>query len=296
MARTKPSERSPPSVATRGRSLPPPIAGGRAADAGKTTYDVSDARASSANSTADRAIDILLLFSLETPVWTTAQIAEYFAMPRSTTHRYISSLRACALLVESANGGWKLGPRIFPLARAAAAGNSVIGIAAPFLRELNEAFGEAVFLYERIGLDTVALERLETTHRVKLIYSRGQILPWPGAASAKVLLAFAPPSVQRAALQYATPVQYTPRTIRSVRELRGVLKMIARDGFAYSDQERDEGIRAIAAPVFARGDGRLCITMSGPVFRMTDDKLSIMIARVRKIADAISAALQSAEI
>lgn len=295
MPRTKRAERAPRSISKRARSSPRRLAVASAADPEEITINASLSRASSANSTADRAIDILLLFSLEAPVWTTTQIAEHFAMPRSTTHRYISSLRSCALLVESARGGWKLGPRIFPLARAAAAGNSVIGIATPFLHKLNEAFGEAVILYERIGLDTIALERLETTHRVKLVYSRGQILPWPGAASAKVLLAFAPPSVQDEALACASPVRYTPKTIRSVRELRSALRTIVRDGYAFSDQERDEGIRAIAAPVFARGEARHCITMSGPVFRMTDAKVPIMTERVRTIAAAISEALQSAE-
>ena len=163
-------------------------------------------------------------------------------------------------------------------------------------RDLNNAFGEAVTLYERIGHDSVALDRCEAQHRVKLVYSRGQILPWPGAASAKVLLAFAMPGEQADMLSSMVPVRYTDKTITSIAALRKAISKIIRDGYAYSDQERDEGIRAIAAPIFSTGRGRYCITMSGPLFRMTDSKVPTMIARVCSTASSITEALRVAEI
>lgn len=267
------------------------------AERGKAVSAQADAgqvapRIASANSTADRALDILLLFSLEKPVWSTAEIAAHFSMPRSTAHRYISSLRAYALLVENADGGWHLGPRLFPLARAARAATSIVTVAAPFLRSLNDAFGEAVMLYERIGHDTVALDRYEAQHRVKLVYSRGQILPWPGAASSKVLLAFAPSAEQEELIGSLVPTRYTSHTIGSVSALRKALARIVKDGYAYSDQERDEGIRAVAAPIFDGARCRYCITMSGPLFRMTDAQIPAMIAKVTATAAGITEALR----
>jgi DNA-binding IclR family transcriptional regulator len=252
-------------------------------------------KAGAANATADRAIDILLLFSEDRPVWSTAEIAEHFGMPRTTTYRYISSLRSYALIVEDESGGYRLGPKIFPLARVAKAGTSIMTVAAPHLEELNRAFGEAVTLYERIGHESIALDRFESRHRVKMMYSRGQILPWPGAASAKVLLANAPPSEQEAIFPLLVPVRYTEKTIRSPKLLRLALRKIRDDGYAYSDQEREEGVRAIAAPIFSAGDGRYCVTMSGPLFRITTDKLPVMIAAVRRTAQSISDELKTTE-
>lgn len=253
---------------------------------------VVSSRLASANATADRALDILLLFTLEKPVWSSAEIAEHLGMPRSTTHRYINSLRAYALLVENKDGGWHLGPRLFPLARAARAATSIVSMAAPFLRSLNDAFGEAVMLYERIGHDSIVLDRYEAQHRVKLVYSRGQILPWPGAASSKVLLAFAPASEQETLISSLVPTRYTSHTIGSVAALRKALARIAKDGYAYSDQERDEGVRAIAAPVFDHEGGRYCITMSGPLFRMTDARIPAMTRKVVETAARITEAMQ----
>jgi AraC-like DNA-binding protein len=126
---------------------------------------VAPPKAGAANSTADRAIDILLLFSEDRPVWSVAEISEHFGMPRTTTYRYISSLRSYALIVEDASGGYRLGPKIFPLARVAKAGTSIITVASLHLEELNGAFGEAVTLYERIGHESIALDRFESRHR-----------------------------------------------------------------------------------------------------------------------------------
>src|SRR3990172_2284296 len=78
-------------------------------------------RLRAANTTADRAIDTLLLFSDEKPNWSAAEIAARFDMPRSTVYRYLNTLHTYALIVEDADGGFQLGPRIFPLARIAKA-------------------------------------------------------------------------------------------------------------------------------------------------------------------------------
>jgi DNA-binding IclR family transcriptional regulator len=288
-------------MGSRGRPLPQAAdatPGGPVADRHPAKrHRGRDARpkAGAANSTADRAIDILLLFSEDRPIWSTTEIAEHFGMPRTTTYRYISSLRSYALIVEDESGGYRLGPKIFPLARVAKAGTSIMTVAAPHLAELNRAFGEAVTLYERVGHESIALDRRESRHRVKMMYTRGQILPWPGAASAKVLLANAPPSEQEAIFRLLVPVRYTAKTIKSPKLLRSALKRIRDQGYAYSDQEREEGVRAIAAPIFSAGEGRYCVTMSGPLFRMTADKLTAMIAAVRRAAQRITDDLKTIE-
>jgi len=74
-----------------------------------------------------------------------------------------------------------------------------------------------------------------------MICSRGQILPWPGAASSKVLLAHAPQDEQKAIFQPLVPVRYTSITIKTPKLLRAALKKIAGDGYTYSDHERKEG-------------------------------------------------------
>jgi IclR family KDG regulon transcriptional repressor len=128
-----------------------------------------------------------------------------------------------------------------------------------------------------------------------MIYSRGQILPWPGAASSKVLLAHAPSDEQEAIFRLLVPVRYTTKTIKTPKLLRAALKKIVADGYTYSDQEREEGVRAVAAPIFSRGEGRYCVTMSGPMFRFTTEKLPSMVAAVRATAQRVTDELKAIE-
>lgn len=246
-----------------------------------------------ANSTADRAIDILLVFSEERPVWSAAEIAEHFAMPRSTTYRYINSLRSYALIVEDKSGGYHVGPKIFPLARVAKASTSILRISAPELRKLNDLYGEAVSLYQRVGQIIISVEHLESHHPVRITFPRTEMLPWPATASAKVLLAFANPADQEAIFRLLEPVRYTKRTITSRVALRKVLEKIRRDGYAFSDEEREEGVRAIAVPIFIRGEAQYNVTLSGLSFRLTNERLPEIISSVRATASGISDAIAS---
>lgn len=255
----------------------------------------SGSKLGAANSTADRAIDILLVFSEERPVWSAAEIAAHFTMPRSTTYRYINSLRAYALIAEDKSGGYHLGPKIFPLARVAKASASILSISSPELRKLNDKFGEAVSLYQRVGEKIISVEHIESRHPVRITFPRGEMLPWPATASAKVLLAFANRADQEAIFRLIEPVRYTSRTITSRKALRKVLEKIRHDGYAFSDEEREEGVRAIAAPVFVRGEAKYDVTLSGLTFRLTDERLPEIISAVRSTASAISDAIESTD-
>ena len=264
-------------------------------ESNKESTSKQGSKLGAANSTADRAIDILLVFSEEHLVWSAADIAAHFGMPRSTTYRYINSLRAYRLIVEDESGGYRLGPKIFPLARVAKASNSILRVAASRLRKLNDAFGEAVSLFQRIGEDVVNLDHIESRYPVRITYPRGQMLPWPATASAKVLLAFANRAEQGTIFRLLEPVRYTKKTITNLKTLRKVLEKIRHDGYAFSDEERDLGVRAIAAPIFIRGEARYSITLSGVSFRLTDNRIPAIVSAVKETASTISADLAATE-
>jgi len=248
-----------------------------------------------ANSTADRAIDILLLFTDDHPVWSAADIAAHFGMPRSTTYRYLNSLRSYALIVEDETVGFRLGPRVFPLARVAKSHMSVIRIAQPELVKLAATFGELVVLHQRVGYDIVALDRIESPHRVSLSSTRSHLLPWPATSSAKVLLAFAPQAERDELLRMLHPVKYTPHTLTTKAALKSDLDRIRSQGYGTTEEERDEGVWGAAAPVFERGEARYCLAVAAPRFRLTRDKMADMVRDVRVAAENITAMIAAVE-
>lgn len=68
--------------------------------------------------------------------------------------------------------------------------------------------------------------------------------------------------------------RYTDSTITSPQELHRVMKEVRRDGFALSLEERELGVRSIAAPVFDSTGGVVAsICVGGPIFRVSESDL-----------------------
>lgn len=244
---------------------------------------------SSTNSTADRAVDVLLLFDEQHPVRSASEVSQLLGMPRSTTYRYLQTLRSKGLLEEESPRGFRLGSRILQLARVARIGLGLPEVALPVMREVAAKTREAVLLTRRSGASVVCVERVESTQPVRLSYERGHVLPVHAGASAKVLLAFADPAEIDAVLATSRLPRFTASTVTDPKILRRQLLEIRSAGYAMSDGEVDEGVRGIAAPIFA-ADGRVAagLSVAGPAFRLDGKRLPVIVRAVREGAEAIS--------
>jgi len=70
------------------------------------------------------------------------------------------------------------------------------------------------------------------------------------------------------------------------------LTSIRSDGCAYSIEELEAGLNAVAAPVFTfNGQVVAALSASGPSYRLTEQRLPEISATVRAAADRISARL-----
>lgn len=248
------------------------------------------------NAVADRALEILLCFTDDTPTRTADQLGEANGMSRSTTYRYLNSLRSTGFLVEEPGRGYRLGPKIIEMARIARRFNSILDIARPYLSQIASETGEVVQLLERVGSHVIMLDNIESRHRIGLTYTRGQLLPSPAGASAKVLIAYAPTVEREAILASVSLERYTDRSITDRTELERHLALVRQQGYAINDGELDEGIRAVAAPIQGRDAVRYAVSLVGPWFRLTDEKMPDLIEAVTRCAAEISARLREYEI
>ncbi len=244
------------------------------------------------NSTADRALDILTLFSAEKPVWTGSEVATALGVARSTGYRYLQSLIGSGFLEETA-GGARLGPRIFELARSARAGLGLSEVSLPVMRLLAGRLNETVLLTRRSGRSVVCLELAEARQMVRLSYDRGQILPINAGAAAEVLLAWADPKEVRALLAQGPLESFTPKTLTDPEELRERLAYIRKRGVAVSRGELDEHILGVAAPI-RNAAGAVCaaISVAALAVRVPRTELKNVEAAVRHAAATITRDLE----
>jgi DNA-binding IclR family transcriptional regulator len=253
-------------------------------------------KAVSANSTADRAIEILLAFDAAHPVWTPTALAQHLEMPRSTIYRYFNSLKHYGLIIEDRDGGFQLSAKIVELARVAKSTTTVMRIARPHLEALSEKFGEFTSLRELIAPELVPVDRIDCRHHVRIPYLRNTTLPWPATAGAKVMLAFSTPREVEEMFKLFTPIAYTPNTITERSLLEKELERVRRQGYAVSNEERDEGVSGVAAPIFSGGRLAYCIALGGPSFRFVGNNLAQMTDQITDAVEAITAELAQYEL
>ena len=117
----------------------------------------------------------------------------------------------------------------------------------------------------------------------------GELTPLHATSSGKILLAFMAPAHRREVLATAGLVRLTPHTITSLEALDEQIEAAARDGFACSIEELEEGLNAIAAPVRDHtGQVIAALSVSGPVYRFTRQRLGEVAPDVIAAAAAIS--------
>ena len=81
----------------------------------------------------------------------------------------------------------------------------------------------------------------------------------------------------------------TPNTITDEASLLQELDKVREQGYAIDDVENEEGIRCVGAPVFGyEGEPVAALSLSGPAFRMTSERVEELSEAVRMTAARIS--------
>ena len=246
------------------------------------------------NSTALRAIEVLLVFDEVAPPVSATEVAQRLGMSRATTYRYLQSLRSTGLVEEDEErGGFRLGPRILRLAKAARQGEGLVEVAQPVMRRLAEETGEAVLLTRRSGQHVVCLERQESSSPLRISYERGHVMPLQAGASAKVLLAWLKPAELETVLEGVRLDRITAETITDLAVLREDLERSRERGWAVSWGEVDDGVVGVAAPIWRDGSRVVAgLSLVAPAYRVGEGRLeelaALLVAAARSVSERLA--------
>lgn len=214
------------------------------------------------NSTADRALDILLMFGDDHLVLSAAEVAAQLSVARSTAYRYLQSLTQLRFVEEADGRGFRLGPRVIELARLARRGLGLSEISRPIMKRLSDQVSESVLLTRLAGNVVICLEREDSSGRaVRITYERGEVLPINAGAAAFVLLAWLPDDQVKALLGTTRLTALTADTLTTNKEVLVRLRETRAQGYAISRGELDPDVLGLAAPV-RNGDGEVIAAVS----------------------------------
>lgn len=218
-------------------------------------------------------------------------IAHEADIPPSTALRMLNTLATYGYVIQDEET-----KRYFLSLKFAQIGSITISrlnirdLAHPFLLELSETCGEACCLALEHGMEAIYTDVVEgPDSMVKIMQRIGKLVPLHSTGVGKLLLLnYSPAQLEHFAAVKGLP-RLTKNTIHSLPDLKKELDVIRRQGYAYDNEECELGARCVAAPIY-NYTGRIIggISISGPVSRMSFDRIGTITPNIVSTAKEIS--------
>ncbi|MDQ1618464.1 MAG: IclR family transcriptional regulator, pca regulon regulatory protein [Actinomycetota bacterium] len=201
-----------------------------------------------------RGLSVIRAFDADHPRLTLSEVARSAGLPRAAARRSLLTLVHLGY-VGFADGLFTLRPRVLELGYSYLSTMTLPEVAEPHLERLAADLHESSSMSVLDGDDIVYVSRVSTSRVMTISISVGTRFPAYVTSMGRVLLAALPAPALEEYLQRVVLRQLTARTITSRDALREELARVRAQGWARVDQELEEGLHALAAPVRSR-DGR----------------------------------------
>lgn len=198
-----------------------------------------------------------------------SELAESLSISKSTVHNHLQTLRSLGYVVQDGDE-YRLGLQFLGLGDRARQHHDLYHVAKPETDSLVEAVGErAQVMVEDDGVGIYIYQSL-ADQAVRTDSHIGTVVDLHATSVGKAYLAHLPDDRLDEVLEAISFTKQTPDTLTEVESLRAELDEIAERGYAFNDEERTVGMRAVGAPILSADDDRVlgAISVSGPTTRM----------------------------
>jgi DNA-binding IclR family transcriptional regulator len=238
----------------------------------------------------DRALAIIDALANSREDASLGELAEKVKLHKSTAHRLASILERHRIVERDAQSGrYRLGLRLFELGSIAMDRFNIRERAHPYLERLVFETNETVHLCALDSGEVLYLDKMEPVRSVRMASRIGRRNPAHCTSVGKAIMAFLPESEVDDILRQHGLQRMTPKTLTTPAALKAELKSIRERGYAIDNEENEEGVRCIGAPVLDHGARPIAaISISAPSFRLTMDLVPAVAATVARIARDLS--------
>ena len=246
----------------------------------------------------DRALGILDLLADISPELGPSEVSERTGLHKSTTHRLLQVLERHRLIEKIAqNGKYRLGLKLFELGSKAVAQLDLRGRALQYLERLVLETGETAHICVLDGDRMLSIANVESPRTLRTPSTVGRRTHLHCTSVGKALLAHLPEEEQDELIKKLELTAYTRHTLIKPSRLKAELKLIRQRGYAIDDEEFEEGLRCVGAPVMDYSGGVVAaMSIAGPSFRLTKGRMPMVARSVIHAAGELSAELGYKEI
>lgn len=244
----------------------------------------------------DRALEVLEVLASHIDL-TLSEIATEMGQSPATIYRVLTTLELRGIVeTNPVTQGWAIGAGAFRLGSAFLRRSNVVERSRPVMRDLMETTGETSNLAIERADTVIFLSQVETHETIRAFFPPGTQAPMHSSGIGKALLSCYSDRRLQNYMRDRTFEGFTKNTITDPDALLAELTRIRNDGYSFDNEEKTEGMRCIASPVFnLYGEAVGGISISGPSNRVTLEDVPRISAMVRAAARNVSRSLGADE-
>ena len=196
----------------------------------------------------ERGLAVIRAFDATHSALTLSEVAAATGVTRAAARRFLLTLAELGY-VRSDGRYFSLTARVLELGYAYLSSLTLPEVAEPHLEALVAQVNESSSMSVLDGTDIVYVARVPVSRIMRVAISVGTRFPAYATSMGRVLLASLPDGELDKLLAEVKLERLTGRTVESSAVLRTELARVRSQGWALVNQELEEGLRAIAAPV-----------------------------------------------
>lgn len=258
-------------------------------------FSEEDTKLAKANQSAEKVLKIIEALSKETGSVRLQDLAKKLGMNASTTLRFLTTLQKAGYVAqEKETSRYYLTFKICSIANNVSSHISLRDISIAHLKKLSDVFLEPVNLAIEEDMTVVYIEVVNgsSNQGLRTMQRIGNVAPMHCTGVGKLmLLDYDGRQIDRL-IQKRGLTPFTENTITTKEALLAELEKVRKQGCAYDNEECEAGVRCVAMPVRDySGKTVAAVSVSGPIFRMTDEYLESKLCYLSDTAMKISAQL-----
>lgn len=269
---------------------------------GKTPIPETQGQPSTENKPGDsyvqsfaRGLEVIRSFSADAPSQTLSEVASRTGLTRAGARRILLTLQTLGY-VEGDGKYFALTPRILDLGFAYLSSQPLWNLATPLMETLAESVQESCSAGVLDGLDIVYVARVHTHKIMSTNLGVGSRLPAFWTSMGRVLLAGLSDDRLQALMATRPREAFTRYTLMEDGALLQAIAQVRSQGWALINQELEEGLISVAAPLFnAQGQVVAAINVSGQANRTNAEEMQARIVPpLLRTAQGVSQLLRTA--
>lgn len=221
------------------------------------------------------------------------ELSKVVDLHKSTVHRLLKSLIELGYVRQNINDShYALTVKLFEIGASVVRQNDLITTARPYLEKLSQLSGEVVHLVIPDQTDIIYVDKVESTHTLRMHSYIGKRSPMYCTAVGKAILATKSDALIREFWTQIDPVKHTPYTIVTIEAFLDEINRIRTMGISYDNEEHETDIRCVGTALTNyTGNVVGAISISGPKQRMSDEILNKLIPELLEVKQSISKAM-----